>query len=255
MHSAIYQGFVRHRRYRPSAHQFNYRVFQLYLDLDEIDEVVAGSRWYSRERLNLATFRRSDYLGGQGDLKDSVRQCIAKQGHDVPDGPIRMLSNWRYLGHCFNPVTFYYCFDRDGETLSTIVAEITNTPWKERHQYVLPLSECDGHQADFSFEKKFHVSPFIAMDRQYRWRFTAPTRNHVIHMDVVDGDDQEFDATMVMKRQPITRRSLNHCLVRYPLMCGKVVAAIHLQALRLWLKKVPVHDHPAQPTTSANKPS
>ncbi len=251
MHSAIYQGFVRHRRYQPSLHQFRYRVFQLYLDLDEIDQVTACSRWFSREKFNLASFRRRDYLGQQGDLKQNVHDCIEEQGFPVPSGPVRMLSHLRYLGHCFNPVSFYYCFDSDGQTLNTIVAEITNTPWKERHQYVLPLAEASTGRADFSFKKQFHVSPFIGMDRHYRWRFSEPAKNHVIHMDVVDGSSTEFDATMVMQRQPISRQNLNRCLTRYPLMCGQVVAAIHLQALRLWLKKVPVHDHPTEPTTSS----
>lgn len=244
MHSAIYQGFVRHRRYLPRPHSFSYRLFQLYLDLDEIDEVMGLSRWYSRERYNLASFRRSDYLGQTGCLKESVKSCIAGQGHPVPEGPVRMLSHLRYLGHCFNPVTFYYCFDADGQTLNTIVAEITNTPWKERHQYVLPLPEGSSGQADFSFEKQFHVSPFIGMQRNYRWRFTHPDRHHVIHMDVLKENACEFDATMVLERQPATRQSLTRSLRRYPLMCAKVVLAIHLQALRLWLKKVPVHDHP-----------
>ncbi|MEM7707894.1 MAG: DUF1365 domain-containing protein [Pseudomonadota bacterium] len=244
MHSAIYRGFVRHRRYQPAAHSFRYQVFQIYLDLDEIDAVLGLSRWFSREAFNLGSFRRSDYLGREGDLKSCVQQRIAEEGLTPPAGPVRLLTHLRYVGHCFNPVSFYYCFEEDGETLNTIVAEITNTPWKERFQYVLPLGDATAGKADFSFAKQFHVSPFIGMKRHYRWRFTPPDRQHVIHMEVTDGTENEFDATMVLKQLPMTRSNLNRCLIRYPLMCGKVVSAIHWQALKLWLKRVPVHVHP-----------
>ncbi|MEM9529649.1 MAG: DUF1365 domain-containing protein [Pseudomonadota bacterium] len=242
MHSAIYEGVVRHRRFLPHRHQFSYRLFQVYLDLDELDEVFAQSRWFSLEKRNLATFRRADYLGESGDLKSAVRDCVAAQGLPVPQGPVRMLTHLRYFGYCFNPVTFYYLFEPDGHTLSVIVAEITNTPWKERFQYVLPVGD---QRVDEAFAKQFHVSPFIGMERDYRWRFTAPESRHVVHMDVTREGENEFDATLVLRRRPISSGSLSQCLRRYPMMCSKVVIAIHWQAFKLWLKRVPVFEHPA----------
>ena len=171
---------------------------------------------------------------------------IRAEGLTPPDGPVRLLTHLRYFGYTFNPVSFYYCYEADGCTLHTIVAEITNTPWKERHQYVLPLTDeqRERQRGDFSFDKAFHVSPFIGMARRYRWQFTSPGPRHVVHMNVTRDDDNEMDATLVLKRQPATRKQLTRCLWRYPLMCSTVATAIHWQALKLWLKRVPVHDHP-----------
>ena len=244
MNSAIYEGWVRHRRFAPASHQFRYRLFMMYLDLDELDEVFALSRWWSAGRRNLAQFRRSDYLApANQDLRETVRDRIEQATGQRPAGPVRMLTHLRYFGYCFNPVTFYYAFD-DGR-LSCILAEITNTPWGERHCYVLRLpADRGGHASCFEFDKRFHVSPFIGMDRRYRWRFTEPDRHLLVHMDVARDSGRELDATMLLQRHPVTASALNRLLLRYPLMTAKVVAGIHWQALRLWLKRIPVHDHP-----------
>lgn len=245
--SAIYSGFVRHRRHRPHPHSFQYRICQPFLDLDEIDRALAQSRWWSVNRRNLAQFRRSDYLGDpQVPLADAVRaQIQASTGH-CPAGPIRLLAHARYFGHCFNPVSLYYCYAADGMTLDTIVAQITNTPWRERHAYVLPIADAQRHGSAWHWEfgKRFHVSPFLPMQRDYRWRMQSPDASIRVHMDVMDGDHCEFDATLVLQRQPLTAASLSRVLFRYPLMTMKVVAAIHWQALLIWLKRNPVYDHP-----------
>lgn len=246
--SAIYEGWVRHRRLAPYPHSFRYRMCLLFLDLAEIDTLFRGRWLWSVARRNVAEFRRSDFLGDPArPLDDCVRERVQAAIGRRPAGPIRLLTHLRYFGHCFNPVSFYYCYAPDGETLDAVLAEITNTPWGERHAYVLDLAAAGvrGIAREWRFPKQFHVSPFMPMDRSYRWRFTAPGASTRVHMDVLKDEEREFDATLVLERRPLDGRGLASCLVRYPLMTLRVVAAIHWQALRLWLKRNPVYTHPS----------
>lgn len=247
--SAIYSGTVRHRRHAPHPHAFQYRLFLLWLDLDEVDRVFAGQRFWSVGRRNLAEFRRSDYHGDPAvPLADAVRDTVRRATGRAPEGPIRLLTHARYFGYSFNPVSFYYCYAADGTTLDTILAEITNTPWKERHAYVLPVAEATrrGIAFEWGFAKAFHVSPFLPMQRDYRWRFDAPGEALRVHMDVLRDGATDFDATLVLQREPITAAGLSRVLSRFPLMTARVVAAIHWQALLIWLKRNPVYDHPSK---------
>lgn len=223
----------------------------LYLDLDELDRAFAGRWLWSVNRRNLAQFKRNDFLGDPAvPLADAVRARVREATGRAPDGPIRLLAHLRYFGHCFNPVSFYYCYGADGTTLDTIVAEITNTPWKERHSYVLPMADAQRHASAlrWDFAKAFHVSPFLPLERDYAWRFTAPDDALRVHMDVLSAGRSEFDATLVFARKPLTGANLARALLRYPAMTLKVVAAIHWQALLLWLRRNPVYDHPGKAT-------
>jgi DUF1365 family protein len=246
--SAVYTGWVRHRRHAPHPHGFRYRLFQLYLDLDELDRAFAGRWLWSVGRRNVAEFRRSDYLGDPSvPLRAAVLDRVEAETGSRPAGPVRLLTHLRYFGYCFNPVSFYYCFAADGRTLEAIVAEITNTPWKERHAYVLPVAAAcrRGPALEWGFDKRFHVSPFLPMARRYRWRFTTPDDALRVHMDVLDGERADFDATLVLERRPLDGPTLARCLVAYPLMTARVITAIHWQALLIWLRRNPVYDHPA----------
>ncbi len=247
--SALYFGQVMHARHRPQAHAFRYPVAQLLLDLDELDTVFAGRWLWSVNRRNLAEFRRSDYHGDPSrPLADAVRDRAAQTLGRRPTGPVRLLAHLRFAGHVFNPVSFYYCYQVDGCTLDCIVAEITNTPWKERHVYVLDarLAECSADGSlRWRFDKDFHVSPFMQMDCQYDWRFSAPGEDLRVHMQVWREGQRQFDAVQRLQRRPLDGRGLARVLLAYPLMTLQVVAAIHWHALRLWLKRNPVHDHPS----------
>lgn len=255
--SAVYEGVVRHRRHGPQPHAFDYRVAQLYLDLDEVERLFRRRWLWSAERRNVAEFRRSDYLGpADMPLDEAVRERVHRELGRRPEGAIRMLTHLRYFGYVFNPVTFYYCFKpgADAQALDCIVAEITNTPWGERHAYVLPVEAArrHGRALHWEFPKAFHVSPFLPMARDYAWRFTVPGDELRVHMAVLDGGERCFDAQLSLQRVPLQASSLARVLWRYPLMTVQVVAAIHWQALRLWLKRTPVHDHPnTTPGTTA----
>ncbi len=246
--SAIYLGHVLHRRHLPHPHAFRYPIAQLLLDLDELEQVFAGRWLWSVNRRNLAEFRRSDYFGDPARaLADAVRDHAATVLGHRPAGPVRLLTHLRVAGHVFNPVSFYYCYRADGVSLDCIVADITNTPWKERHAYVLPAATAlsNGRALRWQFDKCFHVSPFMAMDCRYDWRLTAPGDDLQVHMQVWREGLRQFDATQSMQRHPLNGAGLARVLACYPLMTLQVVAAIHWQALRLWLKRNPVHDHPS----------
>ncbi len=245
MHSAIYHGWLRHRRFAPRAHAFRYRLFLLYLDLAELDSVFAGRWLWSAHRKALARFDRADYLGAPGvPLDQAVRDLVAGRTGRRPEGPIRLLTHLRYFGHCFNPVSFYYCFDRADSRVETVVAEVTNTPWGERHCYVLsePLEPRSPLYARYRTVKEMHVSPFMPMDVGYIWGFSPPGATLAVHM-ALHRTAKLFDATLCLAREPITAATLAHALLAFPLMTLKVVAAIHWEALRLWLKRVPVFPH------------
>jgi len=255
--SALYTGVVRHRRFQPRAHAFEYNLFMLYLDLSEIDQLFPESVLWSTKRFALARFNRRDYLGDAAlSLDEAVRDRIDIHTGSRPTGPIRMLTHARYFGHCFNPVTFYYCFDQSGDTVETIIAEITNTPWKERHAYVLtPDQDIGERQHRYRFAKDFHVSPFMPMAQNYDWRFSHPGGRLSAHFENYQDGEKRFDATLMLERQALTAASLRKAVIGYPLMTIKVVAAIHWQALKLYLKRVPFFAHPKHKTSSKQVPT
>lgn len=252
VHSAIFHGRIRHRRFAPVAHEFEYRLFMLYLDLDELDFVFAGSRLFSAEGRAPAQFRRSDHLGDPAvPLGEAVRNLVGSQTGTRPNGPIRLLTHLRYFGYVFNPVSFYYCFDTDDHALEAIVAEVNNTPWRERHCYVLPASGAandraqDGGILKFEPEKAMHVSPFMPMEIDYDWRFSSPDDKLNVHMVNYRQGARLFDATLRLERTALSPAALRQALFACPFMTFRIITSIHWQALKLWLKKCPVYTHPA----------
>jgi DUF1365 family protein len=249
MQSRIYKGWVEHRRVAPRQHRFRYRMFMMYLDLAELPDLFDRVHFWSARRAAPAWFKRSDYLGPADiPLDEAVRALVSARTGTRPQGPIRLLAHLRYFGYCMNPVSFYYCFDRSGARLETIVAEITNTPWGERHQYVLPVSAGEERLKRFEFDKSFHVSPFMPMDMQYRWSFNEPGERLFVNMQNLRAGERMFDATLNLRPTPVTPGALLRLLAGYPLMTLQVIAGIHWQALQLWWKRTPVYGHPGHIT-------
>jgi len=248
MNSCLYRGSIRHRRFAPRGHDFRYRLYLCYLDLGEVPGLFDRYWFWSARRRALAAFRRDDYHGDPAQPLDAaVRDLVAARTGTRPRGPIRLLTHLRYFGYCFNPVSFYYCFDAADTRVETIVAEITNTPWDERHAYVLPVAAAERAGARgwrFEFDKEFHVSPFLPMDMRYDWRFTAPGDTLDVHMENSRAGEVEFDATLHLRREPITGRALSRALGWFPLVTVRVSALIYWQALRLWVKRTPLFTHP-----------
>lgn len=249
--SAIYTGQVRHRRFAPVTNAFRYPLYMMYLDLAELDAVLGLHPLYGRGA-NVATFRRTDHLGDpQVPLDKAVRELVQRCTGSAPAGPIRLLTHLRYFGHCFNPVSFYYCYDEADEDPECIVAEVHNTPWREEYCYVCDASDARrcGAWLEFQLEKRFHVSPFMPMSQRYLWRFRRPGAVLGVYMQSFQAGRRVFDAKLTLRREPITRRSLSRVLWRYPAMTVKVVAAIHAQALGLWRKGAPFYVHPRKRET------
>jgi hypothetical protein len=250
VNSCLYEGSVRHRRHCSPAHELRHRLSMAYLDLDELPGVFDCSRLWSARGPSLAWFRRGDHLGDPArPLADCIRELVLERTGAPAEGPVRLLTNLRQLGHCFNPVSFYYCFRNGGEQLGAVVAEVTNTPWGERHAYVLPAVSLADHGTATVLRgrvgKEMHVSPLMGMDQVYDWRLTVPARALAVHIESRErGAGRTFDATLALTRREITPRELRRALLRQPLPSVRTLARIYAGALRLRLKGAPYHPHP-----------
>ena len=240
MHSALYEGTIRHRRFAVRHDVFRHRVAMAYIDLDELPRLLGGRL---AARRGLVRFERGDYLGDPAlPLADEVRRVAAQRLGTAPAGPVRILTHLRSFGHCFNPVSFYYCFDADGE-VGAIVAEVTNTPWGERHSYVLPRSS-ESPILTGQTDKALHVSPFMGMEQRYQWRAPAPGETLSVHIASAEAAERSFDATLALSRRELSRRSLADVTLRYPAPTVRMLALIYGHALKLRLGGVRPYPHP-----------
>lgn len=270
LQSCLFEGRVRHRRFTPIENAFTYSAFWAYLDLAELDRVF-DRRWlWSTSRFAIARFDRRDHLLFPDDVaapsipdrRPSQGQCPVRSGGDLPSldlsvrqlvasvtgspitGPIRLLTQLRMWGYLMNPVSFYYCFDEAGMYADVVVAEVNNTPWGERHCYVLDRRAQPERRLRFEQAKQFHVSPFMNLDMQYRWALTSPAETLTVHIENWRAADRLFDCTLHLKRREISGAELARTLMRHPFMTGTVTAGIYWQALKLWWKRCPFVPHP-----------
>lgn len=260
--SALYVGQVFHRRTRPRVHALRYRVFSLLLDLDEIDALVSRIAPFSRNRFNLVAFHDADFGTGDGlPLARYVERELAAAG--IHETPARILLSCypRVLGYAFNPLSLFYCLD-DRETVYAIVHEVHNT-FGERHAYALPVRREDGGVESHApardalpasgevrqhATKALFVSPFNHMDMRYEFRLEPPAERQVVVIRVFDATGHFLSASYVARRRPLDTGHLLGVLARSPLMTFKVFAGIHWEALKLWVKRVPLFAH--QPKAS-----
>jgi len=254
VNSCLYEGSVRHRRMGALKDEFHYPLFMAYLDLSELPSCFDGSWSWSARRPALAWFRRSDYLGDPDvPLADAVRELVKERTAMNLTGPIRLLTHLRYFGKSFNPVSFYYCFSGDGNQVVAVVADVTNTPWGERHAYVMGVDHTSDHgtvnlmQAQFA--KQLHVSPLMGMDHTYDWRLSEPGQQLLVHIESGRKQTKVFDATLSMHRREMTPRSLRAVLIRYPLITLRIVTRIYTHALRLKLRGARYFPHPDKALT------
>jgi len=263
----FFSGWVSHTRQAPVKHQFKYRVFNIWLDVDKAEDIDKISPFWSSKRFNLVQFKRQNYLPGKNSISVTVKQKIKQQTGQDFVGKVYLLTNLRYWGYCYNPVSFYFCYDKHS-TLCYILSEIHNTPWGERFTYVHTAgsqitgqgddsSQEKNHQHDMvnaEFKKEFHVSPFMPMNLDYQWHFKSTQLNRdqgnttksrmLISMNLLQNNTPVFNATLNLTGSLMNKKQANLVPFKYPLMCIKVISAIYWHALKLWLKKVPFHSHP-----------
>lgn len=241
--SALYIGHVMHRRVRPCAHRLGYSIVSLLLDLDEIDALDGSLRMFSRNRFNLFSFRDRDHGNGSSEpLRAQMTRLCAGAGIDLDGGVIRLLTMPRMLGFAFNPLSVFFCHHSSGRLLA-IVYEVNNT-FGERHSYLIPVT---GEPIRQQCEKRFHVSPFMPMNMRYAFRISPPGEQLSIGITVSDAKGPVMTAIHSARREPLCDKALVRVLVTHPLLTAKVVVGILWEALNLWIKRVPVHRHPAPP--------
>jgi len=256
VNSCLYEGSVRHRRHGQPGDDLRYRMFMVYLDLEELPGCFDGRWLWSARGPAPAWFRREDHLGDPSvPLAHAVRELVHERTGTRPHGPIRLLTHLRYFGHCFNPVSFYYCYDASDEHVVAVVADVTNTPWGERHSYVMGVDHVADHGSTALVHgrsrKRLHVSPLMGMDHVYEWRATEPTEQLGVHIESLRPDGElVFDATLALRRREMSRWQLARALTRYPLLSIRILARIYSHALSLKLRGARYFPHPGKGAVS-----
>ncbi|GMQ47018.1 DUF1365 domain-containing protein [Vibrio sp. 10N] len=240
--SRLMIGEVGHRRFAPTKHHLSYPLFMPAIDLDEIDSLQRRVWGFGRRWWHWARFKREDYVG-EGDLKLAVQDKVFELTGERFNGKVIAVCHLRYLGLYFSPVNFYYLYDEQNQW-RYLLAEVSNTPWNERHYYAI-AAESGDQNVNWQHDKAFHVSPFNPVDQRYHWKLKPLSERLFVHLEC-HNPHKVFDATLQMKAQPFTSSSLLKQLVKTPIMAVKVVAGIYWHAFKLWRKGVPIYDHPGK---------
>lgn len=243
--SALYFGEVMHKRLRPFVHAFRYRVFSLYIDLDELEACDRDLRFFSHNRWNLVSLHDRDHGPRDGTpLRPWIDAQLAAAGIDLAGGAVRLLCFPRILGYVFSPLSIWFCHHADG-SLRAVLYEVRNT-FGGKHGYLIPAApeQAGGAPIMQSADKRFYVSPFIAMDSRYHFRLAVPGERLgiAIRQEVPQGG--QLIARQTGRRRPLSDASLLRAFIAYPLMTAKVIGAIHWQALRLWSKGARIEPRP-----------
>ena len=244
--SAIYKGVVRHRRFTPRKHEFNYPIFMLLLKADEIPRVMQKFWQLGTNALRWARFSKRDYIGGKSEdfsraVKSKIAEKLGIKAKEV-NGDVYFLGHLRYFGLYLSPLNLYYL--KQGEEFTYMLAEVSNTPWNEKHYYLVDLKQTQQHA------KEFHVSPFIPMGQDYKWRVVPPSSDQercLVHIDVLgkgESQDKIFEATLSLSRVTLNQKHLMHALAKTPIQTFSILTGIYWQALKLFIKRVPLHKHP-----------
>lgn len=242
----IFKGIVRHRRFKPKQHQFSYKLFMFCFDIGDHHNSFKDIKQVSSEQFNWFSFRRKNYLSHpEIPLDEHARQLVVAKFNHYPKGKIYLLTHLACLGYCFNPISLYFIFDETNQQLDYLILEVTNTPWGEKHNYVLESSGKPKNQVyHYQFQKELHVSPFMAMNYEYLFHLKLNKQKITVHMENHIDGQKDFDATLMLAASPKNAKSFKKVFRHYPLITYKVAVAIYWQALKLWMKGVPFHSHP-----------
>lgn len=234
--SGLFIGTIRHRRFLPIKHDFRYDFFMPLLDLDEISKLEQETKGFSLKKWALASFYFADYFDGRQNVKEAALDKIFELTGEKISGKVLALCQLRYFGFYFSPVNFYYIYD-ENENWRYLLAEVSNTPWNERHYYAVPAKQ------DWQHQKAFHVSPFNPINQRYNWKLRPLSNKVFIHL-AVDSNNSEFDATLALSKHKFESKKLNTLLLKTPIMGLKMLVSIYWQALKLWLKGANFYSHP-----------
>lgn len=242
--SAIYEGVVRHRRFRPVRHDLSYKVWYMLFDLDELDQIDRYVPGFANERRGAVSFVARDHGPRDGSpLRPWIEEHLMEAGVDLKGGPIRLLAFPRINGYAFNPITVWFCHGPLGD-LRAVMFEVSNT-FGEWHHYLVPVEAGTGLRADgsqlvrTSFEKELFVSPFMDMDATYDITARVPDQSIAIALQLSTAEGHMLSASFSGRRIPLTPWNLRKIRWRHPLLTMKVIGGIHWEAIRLWLKGAP----------------
>ena len=240
----IYYGTVRHSRFTPFKRMFSYKIFMTFFDINTIEKSFKNSFLFGINKRGLVSYFRKDYHGDQNlSLDEAVRKTIKTKTKYNPKGPIRILTHLRYFGYCFNPVSFFYCYNKEDTEVEMIMAEVTNTPWNERHCYFIDNKKNNKFKQDL--KKQFHVSPFWDMDHDYEWYFNEPDKNLNVNMINFKDGNKIFNATLDLKKKAkLNYKNLILYTLRFPFLTLMVFLRIHFQALILLIRGATFYSHP-----------
>lgn len=240
----IFTGDVRHRRFKPKEHDFKYKLFMFCIDLSNIEDSLSKASRVKNEKFGLLSFHQKNYLNGDGNLESTARDLIATKFASYPNGKIYLLTNLTSLGYCFNPISIYFIMDENNQQVEYLILEVTNTPWGDRHHYVLKNISNPKNIFQHEFPKEMHVSPFMAMEYNYKFNLKVSNEQIIVHMENLQNEKKHFDATLTLKACPDNK--ISKVLWRQPFMSLKIITLIYWQALILFIKKTPFHTHPSK---------